>query len=187
MICHGQGDPRADWQDGGCCFIAGEICPMRWAVDSAGDVWDSTRTNLGDLDALIRSVYGVNNPNTRDDIIEFLGWQAGTTMFVCTAFGAAAVAHWDEFMASQGQQIVMTDRVQADVRWSEEFDVGGSAEAVGDAWEAAGKPRNWCTTYGPTEQTGQCCHREDQATNDARAAGVSVTRVSVSSQAAGAS
>jgi hypothetical protein len=190
MICHGKGDQRADWQDGGCCHIAGVtppsgICQMRWAIDTNGDVYNSNRQNIGQLDDLIKTVYGVNNPNTRQEIANFLGWQTGIQLFVCTAFGQAAVDHWDEFMAPQGQEIVMTDRAQADVRWGEEFEVGGSAVAVGDAWAASNKPRNWCVVFGPPE--GHCCWREDQTTNDANAAAVTTTRVSVSSQAQGAS
>lgn len=184
-LCHGQGDPRVDTQDGGCCHIAGVgVCPMRWFVDATGDVYDSDRNLVDTLDEAIRTTFGVNNPNTRDDIVEFLGWQTGVEMFICTAAGRSAVDHWVEFMSVQGQTLTMTDRAQFDVRWGEEFDVGGSAEAIGDIWAAAGQPRNWCVTYGPTE--GHCCHREDQATNDARRANLSTTAVNVRSQAQGA-
>ena len=182
MICHAQGDPHADPQSGGCCWIAGNICPMRWFVDASGDVYDSDRVLVDTLDQAIRNTFGVNNPNRRDEIVEFLGWTAGTEMFVCTAAGHAAVDHWDEFMSPQME---MVDRPQFDVRWGEEYAVGGSAEAVGDAWEGISRPRDWCVVYGPSE--GQCCHREDQATNDARRANVTVTGVSIRSQATGAS
>ena len=141
MICHAQGDPHADPQSGGCCWIAGNICPMRWFVDASGDVYDSDRVLVDTLDQAIRNTFGVNNP--------------------------------------------MVDRPQFDVRWGEEYAVGGSAEAVGDAWEGISRPRDWCVVYGPSE--GQCCHREDQATNDARRANVTVTGVSIRSQATGAS
>lgn len=194
MICHSQGDKdhpsNADWQDGGCCHIPGvvppsNICPMRWAIDTNGSVFNSNRQNIGQLDDLIKTVYGVNNPNTRLNIINFLGWQSGLQMYICTAFAQAAVDHWNEFMAVQNQQLVMTNRTQADIRWSEEFNTGGSAVSIGDAWANLGKPRNWCVVYGPPE--GHCCFREDQATNDARRSLVTTTRVSVSSQAPGAS
>ena len=39
MICHGQGDPRSDPFDGGCCYIAGVgVCPNRWFIDWDGAI-----------------------------------------------------------------------------------------------------------------------------------------------------
>lgn len=188
MICHGQGDQRADPHTSGCCELPGAgngICPMRWRVDPTGNVYNSSNTLVDTLDQAIRNTFGVNNPNIREDIVEFLGWQPGFTMMLCTAAAQAAVDHWAEFMASQGQAIVMTNRAQFDVRWSEEFNAGGSAEAVGDVWVTIARPRNWCVTFGP--DLGQCCHRENQATNDTRRGLLSTAAVSVRSQASGAS
>lgn len=158
---------------------------MRWRIDAAGDVHLADRSNIGPLDDAIRTVFGVNQPQIRAQVIGFLGWQAGVDMNVCTAFGFAARDHWAEFMAQNGGVWEIVDRATADARWSDEFDAGGSAELVGIEWETQGRSRYWCVTFGPTE--GHCCHREDQATNDARRADLSATSVSVRSKAQGAS
>lgn len=184
MICHGQGDPDSF----GCCEIGGYgICPMRWLIDTTGEVFISndgeTLTSLGALDTAIRNGFGVNNPNIRDDIKDFIGRQdgAGPSMIICTAFGNAARDHWAEFMVEVSNVWEISDGPLADQRWSEEFDVGGSAEWVGDQWAAQGRPRDWCVSFGTVpEGTGKaCCFTEDQATNDAGVANLSATSVSV--------
>jgi len=147
-------------------------------------VWDANRTNLGQLDTVIRTVFGVNNPNIRARIIAYLGWQAGVSIMLCTVAGRAAALYWDEFMSTAGQTITLTNRAQLEVRWGGEYQPGGSAAAIGDAWEAIGRPRNWCISFGSPE--GECCHAEDAATNNARRANLTSTSVSVRSQATGA-
>lgn len=179
MLCHGQGDPTLNLP--GCCYLpGGTVCPMRWMVNEAGNVIDSNGVNVGSLDSAIRNTFGVNNPNIREQIKQFIGRLdgVGPRMFVCMAFGYAARDHWAEFMAQTGGVWGVSDEVILEQRWSEEYEVGGSATAVGDAWEAAGKPRNWCVTFGPDE--GHCCFRETQQVNDTQAAKVTATRVSVS-------
>jgi hypothetical protein len=44
---------------------------------------------------------------------------------------------------------------------------------VADAWEAIGKPRDWCPKYGPAE--GQCCFSEPEPVNATKANGIPVS------------
>lgn len=173
MICHGQGDQRVDLFDGGCCFIAGQICPQRWYIDYTGaattrdaHIIDASGTDLGTVDAFVKQIH--NGKPRQDRVVEVIEG----ALYVCGALANAVIA--------DGIPTGANWEADFDAAWSAEYDVGGSAEAVGDAWEALGKPRNWCVSYGPGE--GQCCFGEDQATNDARAANLTTTRVTIASR-----
>lgn len=182
MICHGQGDPRVDAFDGGCCYIQGAVCSLRWFVDystssPAGDVntatlYDSDRNSLGTVFDYVDALMPGGGPQ-KVARVERVTAQVQGTLYLCSA--AAYVIGMDPSL--------INDRAQFDAAW----EATPEYQTIADLWAAQGKPRNWCMTYGPTEQSGQCCHREDQATNDANAANISVAAVSVRSQATGAS
>jgi hypothetical protein len=185
MICHGQGtDPVAhsDPFDDGCCFIAGQPCQNRWYLDystctppgNRADVANATvyeganRTiSVGSVDDLARSFVG-NNPNRRQRIFD----QVQGALYICKVAALVIEAGW-----GSGPP----DRATFEAAWAAHPDY----QPVADAWEAIGKPRDWCALYGPSE--GQCCHREDQATNDARRANLTTTAVTVRAAATGAS
>ena len=173
MICHGQGDPRTDLQDGGCCFIDGNVCPSRWYVDYTGaattrdaHLIDSTGADLGTVDAYVKAVHnGKPRQDRVVDVIEGRTFVCGALADTVAADGIPTGANWEaDFEAA----------------WSAAYEAGGVAEVTGDAWAASGKPRNWCVSFGPGE--GQCCFREDQATNDARVANISTVSVTVASR-----
>lgn len=168
-FCHGSGDPRADPFTGGCCYVNGGICPLRWYLDwtsPEGEVFDAARVSLGTVDDVIRSLAG-NNPNRRARIFE----QVQGITFLCTA----ALAAIDD------DPSILTDRAAFDAAWEATVEY----QTIADLWEAGGKPRNWCMTYGPSE--GQCCHAETAQEQADREASMSVTAVSLRRGASGAS
>jgi len=172
MICHGQGDQRVDTLDGGCCFVAGQVCPNRWFIDWTGVaavadaiVRDHTGASLGTVDAVARSFVG-GNPNRRQQIYD----EVQGTLFLC----AAAI------QAIAVDPNIRNNRATFDAAWAARAEY----QPIADAWELIGRPRNWCQLFGPPE--GQCCFGEDQATNDTRAAALSVTAVTVRRGAQGA-
>lgn len=180
MICHGQGDQRSDLFDGGCCFVGGSVCQNRWFIDYStstppgnredianATVLDHNRQVLGTVDDVARSFVG-NNPNRRQRVFD----QLQGALYVCKVAALVVEGNWDGGPP---------DRATFDAAWAAHPDY----QPVADAWEAIGKPRNWCVLYGPSE--GQCCHAEDQATNDANRANLTAVAVTVRSAATGAS
>lgn len=185
MICHGQGDPKADPFLGGCCFIVDKVCPNRWFIDWAGaigpaeTVYDSDRVVLGLVDDVIKDLVGNSKPRQQR-----VKAQALNVTFLCTA--ALAVIGADPSL--------LTDRPAFDAAWQATdeysvtthiFDPAVGPETVEAHWVRRGHPADWCMLFGPAE--GQCCHREDQTTNDARAGVLDAVAVQVRSAATGAS
>lgn len=168
MLCHGSGDN--DGFFGGCCHISGVgVCPNRWYIDWTtvdGEVFDSDQSSLGTVDDVARSYVG-NNPNRRAQVAEAVQG----TRYICSA----------AVLAIDADPSILTDRAAFEAAW----EATAEYQAVADLWEARNKPRNWCMTFGPTE--GQCCFREDQATNDTARANLHSTAVTIRSQAQGAS
>jgi hypothetical protein len=148
------------------------VCPNRWFIDWAGaigpaeTVYDSDRVALGLVDDVIQALVGNSKP--RRDRVKA---QAQNIMFLCTA--ALAVIGNDPSL--------LNDRPAFDAAW----EATPEYQTIADIWQAQGKPRNWCMIYGPVE--GQCCHREDPATNTARAASLDPVAVTVRAAATGAS
>jgi hypothetical protein len=184
MICHGRGtmpgnNAETAFNDG-CCFIDGEICPNRWFIDyststPAGDTGTATIRNsegvsLGTVTAYVTSLMP-GGGNTKAQRVARVVAQLTNILYVCAP--AAYVIGMDPSL--------ITNRVQFETAWS------GRAEytPIADYWQSIGKPRNWCMSFGPTE--GQCCHAEDQATNDANRAFLHTSAVEVRRRAPGAS
>lgn len=171
MLCHGQGDQLPDLFDGGCCFVAGAVCPNRWyiapgPVTADRQVFDSTRTLLGTVDQVARSFVG-GNPNRRARIAEALQG----TLYVCKA----------AVLAIDAQPSILNNRPAFDAAWFARPEY----TPIADAWESIGRPRDWCMIYGPTE--AQCCFSETPAVNAARAGVLSTTHVTLRRSARGAS
>lgn len=168
MICHGNGDAPAF--DGGCCIkVGGDVCELRWFIDwttPEGEVFDSTNTSMGTVDDVARAFVG-NNPQRRARVAEAVQG----TVYICQA----------AILVVDGDPSLLNDRAAFDAAWAARAEY----QSIADGWEAIGRPRNWCMIYGPPE--GHCCFREDQTTNDTYRAGLSVTAVSLRSQAQGSS
>ena len=159
MICHGQGDQGVgvDLFEGGCCFVAGAVCPLRWFIDystssPAGDVGtatilDSNRQSLGTVFDYVENLMPGGGPNKAARVQRVLDQVQGT-IFVCSA--AATVIGLDPKL--------INDRVA----FEEAMTAEPSYAPIGDYWVSIGKPFDWCPKYGPSE--GQCCYGEDQAT-----------------------
>jgi hypothetical protein len=176
-VCHGQGEPNADPFFGGCCFNpVGVICSQRWYIDYStstppGDVgtatiYNSARVNLGTVDNYIKTII---NGKPRQDIAK--------EMLQGSTYACGALAR---DLADNGVPTGANWQRDLNARWSATFDPGGRAQAVGDYWVATSRPRNWCVTYGPGD--AQCCFLEGAATNAARVAKLSVTRVTIANR-----
>ena len=180
MLCHGQGDLGEDPFNGGCCWIAGTICPVRWFIDYStstpgGDVGtatilDSTGVSLGTVFDYVDNLMPGGGPNKAARVQRVLDQVQGVS-YVCSA---AAVAIGND-------PSLINDRPAFETAW----EATAEYQAVADQWEAQGKPRNWCQTFGPGE--GHCCFGEDQATNDVKRGNMTTTAVTVRSRAQGAS
>lgn len=187
MICHGQGDQNVSRDDdpftGGCCYVNGSVCPVRWFIDyststPAGDVgtatiFDSNRQSLGTVFDYVDGLMPGGGPNKAARVQRVLDQVQGV-IYVCSA--AAYEIGMDPSL--------INDRAQFEAKWQ----ANAAYTPIGNEWVAIGKPFDWCMTFGPFEgPVGQCCFREDQATNDARAGTLSTTAVTVRRNAQGAS
>jgi hypothetical protein len=180
MLCHGQGDQRSDLFDGGCCFINGQVCPIRWFIDystssPAGDVgtatiYDSNRQSLGTVFNYVNALMPGGGPNKTARVQRVLDQIKGV-LYVCSA--AAYVIGMDPSL--------INNRAQFDTAWA----ANTSYTPIGDIWVSMNKPFNWCQLFGPPE--GQCCFAENQSTNDSRASSLTSSAVTVRRSAIGAS
>jgi hypothetical protein len=179
MLCHGQGDERADPFEGGCCYVNGAICSARWFIDystsspaedvGTATIRDSNRNSLGTVAAYVDSLMPGGGPTKTQRIQRVLD-QVDGIKFVCSA--AAYVIGMDPSL--------INDRPAFEAAWA----ANAAYTPIAAQWVAMGKPANWCMTFGPSE--GQCCFGEDQATNDSKRANITTTAVTVRSQAPGA-
>lgn len=176
MLCHGRGDSE-DGFDGGCCYLAGSICSNRWYFDYAeGDpdvqnatILDSTGASLGTVYDYVDSLMPGGGPNKAARMQRVFDQIQGT-IYACSI---------PAYLLGMDPSLI-NDRATLDAQWMADE----AYQPVADEWERIGKPRDWCSTYGPAE--AQCCHR-DQSENDAGRAFLTVDSVTVRSQATGAS
>lgn len=129
-----------------CCWVNGIQCPNLLAGQQVADAVQAQVT-----------LYNFKGP--ANNLAARIG--DGIT-FACHVAIKVIAAEIDANKA-------MPSRAGFEANWAAHPDY----QPIADAWEALGKPRNWCPTYGPAEN--QCCFAEDQATNDTKAAGIPVT------------
>ena len=178
-VCHGNGN-----QDGGCCYISGNVCPHRLRLDYDPAVLDglndSDKTNVmrnvviydandASLGTIETFVNGIHNGKPRRDRV--IGAFAGRR-YICGVLANTVIA--------EGIPTGANWEADFEVAWSAQYEPGGSAQDVGDAWAAMGKPRNWCVSFGPGE--GQCCFRQDDAANAIQVNRMTTTSVAVASR-----
>lgn len=179
-VCHGQGSPNADPFLGGCCWVNGAVCPQRWYIDyststPAGDIgtatiYNSARVSLGTVDAYVASLFnGKPRQDRARQMLQGSVYACGALTSDLANNGVPSGANWE---------------TELNARWSATFNPGGPAQAVGDAWVAIGRPRNWCVSYGPA--LGQCCFGESDPVNAAGVAKLHVTRVAIANRNMGA-
>lgn len=184
-ICTGTGYPggsgTTDPFMGGCCFTTyPTVCPQRWFVDysfttsglpDGGDVaeahiLDAAGIDLGDFGTFLRAdPYKMNNPNQRQRVYD----QVQGTLYVCKIQALVIESEW-----SGGPP----DRATYDAAFLAHPDY----QPIADIWEAHGRPRNWCTLYGPDEAdigvgNGCCYANEDTTTRTAMHADAVQVRV----------
>ncbi len=152
-FCHGKGYLETD----GCCWVNGVICANRWKIVDGRIKEGPNLTDLGTVAEFAATV--TNNPNNRQKIVD----QASGLTYACRAAINALIA----------QPALLNDRAGFEAAWAARPEY----QPIADAWQAIGKPRNWCPTYGPAE--GACCYSEDEATNAAKRATLSASAVQI--------
>lgn len=150
MFCHGSGDLARD----GCCYVAGQVCPLRWKL-VAGNVVDASGASLGTV-AQVAASYGANKAQ-RDRVERQL---QGVT-FVCRAAVESIVA----------DPTRLTDRPALEAAWHSHPDY---VAQVRPAWaqveqdlglaEGAYNCGTWRGTGRP-----QCCFAETPEVNASKA------------------
>lgn len=157
-LCHGNGDVAHD----GCCWVEGQVCPLRWRI-ADGHVFDAAGTDLGTIDAVVRSFVG-NNPQRRQRVLD----QLQGVRIVCTA--AVQVIADDPSL--------LTNRAAFNAAWNAHPQY---VALVRPAWArveqrqslAAGSYQ--CSSWTGEGAQAQCCYAEAQATNDAVAVTLTAT------------
>lgn len=169
-VCHGSGNLGEAFGDG-CCWVGGAVCPLRWKI-SGGRIFDHTGTDLGTVDAVVRSHVG-NNPQRRQRVLDQL---QGVT-FVCTAAVDVIVA----------DPSLLNDRPAFDAAWNNH---AGYLAQVRPGWAALEQTNGWAPgSYQCSTWTGaagpECCFAEDPASNTTKLAALSVSAVTIRSARAG--
>lgn len=161
LICHGSGNAATD----GCCYVNGAVCPLRWKLIN-GHVFDASGTDLGTVDAFIRSYVG-NNPQRQQRVKD----QLQGVVIVCSAAIDVIAA----------DPTVLTNRAAFESAWNTH---AGYLAKVRPAWAAIEQREGWapgsyqCSTW--TGRLGpECCFAETQAANDAGKAGMTSTAVTL--------
>lgn len=154
MLCHGKGD---DGQ--GCCFIRGQVCPLRWRLDG-GHVYSSDDSDLGTVQAFIESI--IHSKPGRDKAYA----QLEGVRFACRA----AV----EVLVDDAR--LLNDRPGFEAAWMAHPDY---VSLVAPEWREIeldhGLPAGTldCAAWHGTGGS-QCCFSQSQAENDADATDLSV-------------
>jgi hypothetical protein len=160
MLCHGNGNVATD----GCCYVAGKVCPLRWLIDG-GHVWDHLGTDLGTVEEFIAAY------STSTTVQQAVRDQIQGVRIVCRAAVDVLV----------NDPKLLANRTRFESAWKAHVDY---VALVRPHWEqveqrlglAAGSYN--CPTWKGTG-AAQCCFAEDQATNDAGAAGLSANAVKI--------
>lgn len=68
---------------------------------------------------------------------------------------------------------ILTTRALFEAAW----EARPEYQPIADAWQAIGKPRNWCMSFGPFE--GQCCFAENDQINNTKFSILTETAVTI--------
>lgn len=156
MLCHGQGDLNK----GGCCYVNGDVCPLRWDLRVNEDtgvrhLYASDGTDLGPVEDYIRSV--VKGRGNQDRAIA----QTQAIRWACRA----AV----EVLASDSR--LLTDRQAFADAWNAHPEYQAKVRIHWEALEdRLGLPAGsyQCSNWRGTD-VPQCCFAEDVVTNETKA------------------
>lgn len=152
-FCHGKGNLETD----GCCWVNGVICHNRWKIVDGRIKEGPNLTDLGTPAEFAATI--TNNNAARQRIVD----QATGIVFACRAAINALIA----------QPALLNNRTGFEAAWAARPEY----QPVADAWEALGKPRNWCPQYGPAE--GQCCYSEEEVVNEVNRTTLSAAAVTI--------
>ena len=158
--CHGSGD----LPDDGCCYVAGQVCPLRWKLEG-GRVFDHQGTDLGTVTQFVNG-YVTGKPR-RDELVN----QLTNITYVCRA--AADVLVNDTKLINNRPAFEQAWNAHADYvaqvrpHWAQiETDLGLSAGSY------------QCSTWQGTGRD-QCCFAEPDATNAAKRQNLAQTAVTI--------
>lgn len=151
-ICHGNGDLAKD----GCCYVAGQVCPLRWKIEN-GQVTQGASTNLGSVADLAQTL-GIpkGRANNLDRVLQ------GRT-FVCSV-AAKAIANDPAIVDNPDALAEAWDNdpdyvAQVRPTWADLEDRLGMAPGTYQ-----------CSTWRGVGGRAQCCFAEPPAENSAKAA-----------------
>jgi len=163
VLCHGQGDPEHD----GCCWVEGEVCPLRWKIEG-GQVLDASGRRLGSIP---QAAAGLADPGARGRVVA----QLTGPRIVCRAA-------LEVIAADPG---ALTDRARLNAGWDAHPDYQA---LVRPAWrrledrEGLEEGSYQCSTWAPKVDPadgGGCCWGEQPAVNEASAAKLHAQAVQV--------
>lgn len=144
-VCHGRGDPEHD----GCCYVEGEVCPLRWKAWRGHIYAGPEMKNLGTIAEAVDTLMPGHSPQERAEAIRH---GVGQRTIICSA----ALRYAGDWTA-----------VHTDPEYNDK---------VRPAWERLEQDNGWepgayqCGTWGETFGRGQCCFGEDPETNARKAA-----------------
>jgi hypothetical protein len=156
VLCHGSGDLARD----GCCFVAGQVCPLRFKIVDGRIYEGPDLIDRGTVDEYIAA--NVKGKGNQDRVRAQV---AGIT-FVCRA----AV----EVIAADGR--LLSDRPAFETAWNEHPDYVRLVRPHWAAIEARLELEDGSYQCSSWRGTGlpQCCFAEDLVDNETKGAGLSV-------------
>ena len=151
MLCHGNGDLAVD----GCCWIDGQVCPLRWLIEDGHIYEGPDLTDLGTVEGYITTnIKQKPRQDTARDMVQ-------GARFLCRA--AVEVLINDNGL--------VFDRPGFEAAWDAHPDY---VAQVRPAWVALEQRLGLvegeyqCSTWRGTGRA-QCCFREDPVENDTKA------------------
>lgn len=163
-LCHGSGNLDTD----GCCYVEGQPCPLRWKIQDGRILEGPGLVDRGTVDTYINSLVNGNQARNRAKA------QVQGVTYICKA----AV----EVIAADASRL--NNRAALNAAWDSHPEY---VALVRPAWERveamldipAGSYQ--CSTWRGVGDP-ECCFAEDDATNAAKRANLSVQAVQVRQQ-----
>lgn len=160
-FCHGNGNLETD----GCCWVAGQVCPLRWKVVNGRVLEGPALVDRGTPSQAAALLTSNGAARTR------ITTQAQGATYLCRAALEVIAAN----------SAVLTNRAALDAAWNTHAQY---AALVRPEWAkieerlglAAGSYQ--CSTWMGTG-VAQCCFAEDEVTNAAKRATLAATAVTV--------
>lgn len=164
VLCHGNGN--LDTTDG-CCWVAGEPCPLRWKIVDGHIIEGPNNSDRGLVNDHVEAAYAAKSQTARNRIKALL---QGTT-YICKA-ATEVLSDSPRFL---------TDRPGFNEAWNSHPDY---VALVRPHWEqiednlGLARGEYQCSSWQGTARL-ECCFSEDEAVNSQKASSLSVTAVQI--------